>query len=549
MYVELEAFVSESELYNKKVADIKNDTTNPEELERRLEEERLRFKGTTRRYLPIAISYIKTKFNCDYSLYKVGKDVDANFKTIETNVSKTQTEVLAEMQQFVQIAIQNNFSDADKNKLNLAINVIMSYIDDTQVDTDKNKEFFLNHSKVVASSLALPVTQKLKSEVQLEQVQYNPYANNPITSSSLTSSNVVETNSKTMLDNPFAAIYNGTAEPTPTENIDQVGIDVPKVPVIDLTQPTIQNEAEEAINQLPTHDNTEEVVSQQSREENTQETVIQPVNNPVSQSNFVNNVNYNPTDSPKIGNMHESVLGPIISTAPNQAPVSNFKQGFNPKNPLAIQIVCALLIPVLVLLASFIVTKISALSFIISLLAGSPAVLSTTVSIVIIAVVCFILGKPIVMLAKSESQYIERFLVAPAAATYALYLLYGKIITALGLMDFELAIYYLAGSVFMFYYVTFLFVQAFVSTNTDEKPKVKWNIFEKIGVIYIVYFFIINALVSIAQVDFLDDFIELIYLTNTPIGQYIDDIFLIGSIFLPILIIGSRLIESKKVGE
>ena len=42
MFVELSTFLNEYELYNRRVADIKNEVTDQGELARRLEEERLK---------------------------------------------------------------------------------------------------------------------------------------------------------------------------------------------------------------------------------------------------------------------------------------------------------------------------------------------------------------------------------------------------------------------------------------------------------------------------------------------------------------------------
>ncbi len=587
MFVELSTFLNEYELYNRRVADIKNEVTDQGELARRLEEERLKFKGITRKYLPTAMSFIKEKFNCDYSLYKVGKDVDANFRTIETNISKTQSEINIEMQQFVQLAIQNNFSDEDKNKLNLAINVIMSYVDDTRVDEDKNKEFYLNHSKVVASSLELPISPKVKTEVQPVQVQYNPYANAPVNLNNAVSTNGVETNSKPMLDDPFAALYSGinnssttvstsetksSAFPTvvfPTQdesvtNTQTVGANnvmsnyrvpsisdvvTPIIPVVNTNNPMPGYQAPSVSNTVPN-------------------TVVNNTNNsmPNYQTSSGNNIvvpnipSFNTNIAmPNYQTPNNEMINPSIGVAPMMAPNNAVgrPQTTTDSKPegvaIVTKLVCAILIPLLSILAAVIYVKLNEIDAFSKTILKMPDMISKFATWAIIAIICFVLGKPVVALAKRNSKNVERFLVAPAVLSYAvyallLYLIEISVFEMSSSLNIKLVLYIGAGAIFYLYYVTFLFIQAFVANNSGNDFAVKWNIFEKLGFIFIFYVFMIPTIASIVPVEFLTEFVQLIQLTDTSVGEYMGTIMLCLSIGIPILITISRLIQKKKVG-
>ena len=96
MFANLELFLQEKEVYKSKVEELKNSIQDPQELNKKLEEETEKFKGRVRKYLSSAISTINTNFQCQYSIYKIGKDVDANFHVVETNVKKNRSEVIAD---------------------------------------------------------------------------------------------------------------------------------------------------------------------------------------------------------------------------------------------------------------------------------------------------------------------------------------------------------------------------------------------------------------------------------------------------------------------
>ena len=70
---------------------------NDESKDKRVKELNDKFRDKIRKYLPTCLNVINTNFGCQYSLYKVGKDFDASFKVIETNVKKTRDEVESEL--------------------------------------------------------------------------------------------------------------------------------------------------------------------------------------------------------------------------------------------------------------------------------------------------------------------------------------------------------------------------------------------------------------------------------------------------------------------
>jgi len=204
MFANLELFLQEKEVYKSKVEELKNSIQDPQELNKKLEEETEKFKGRVRKYLSSAISTINTNFQCQYSIYKIGKDVDANFHVVETNVKKNRSEVIADMEEFKKQAASLTLSNSQITKINVAMEVLLTYCDEEEGPIDETKENFLNNSKVVATSIIdKPKQTSALPPEQPSEPNFNPYANQPIDT---TPAPVQE---KKPLVDPFANIYGG----------------------------------------------------------------------------------------------------------------------------------------------------------------------------------------------------------------------------------------------------------------------------------------------------------------------------------------------------
>lgn len=142
-----------------------------------------KFRDKIRKYLPTCLNIINTNFGCQYSLYKVGKDFDAAFKVIETNVKKTRDEVEGELNYYRNMANYNSFNESTKEQIELACEILTTYVDDSY-GKDINKLAYLERAKAKTSSIISNVPRMSpealsNTEVQ-EEIQYNPYANQPV---------------------------------------------------------------------------------------------------------------------------------------------------------------------------------------------------------------------------------------------------------------------------------------------------------------------------------------------------------------------------------
>ena len=485
MFVDLDSFNSEKAQYNQRVADLKGRITDPAILARNLEEERLKFKGITRKFLSVAINVLKEIFNVDYSLYKIGRDVDANFKTIETTVQKTQTEIANELNVYIRQANSMNLDAATSNKLVIAIDIIMSYVDDVAVEEDDNKAFYLNHSKITASSLDLPVTKKENVVVQpTQEIQHNPYSNKPV---ELTNSQVVPQvqTSNEPLVNPFAGLYGESVNSNmPVQT--PLSSSVESAPVVSAADvfgaaaiaPTVTVASTVPVQQTSTY------VSPSIGQQNMVPQAPSYTQQGVSQSvQFVQ-----PTVSSGTNDISNQNLSIDV-----QQPAQKNNTVFLEKNVVVFQIISAFILPLLGFLAVFILQKIMDLQIVKDFLGNMPTTLQTMSSYIILITIFVIFGGPVLSLAKKKTRYLERFLVAPTLLSIPIMSLYMEYIPKF-INSFDMSLMFMAALLLYSPFITLLYISAFASLNTEKVETIKWNILEKLGMILVIYNFIIPTI-------------------------------------------------------
>lgn len=138
-----------------------------------------KFKDKVRKLLPSCLKIINEAFNCKFSIYKEGKDYDAGLKLVDTKVKKTKEEVASELDNYK--TMLNRPVDP---KLNLAIDIIKVYVDDTFYNVVSNSPYLnepvpnnsVNSNQVINNSNNINVTPVPSTT----EIQYNPYAGKPI---------------------------------------------------------------------------------------------------------------------------------------------------------------------------------------------------------------------------------------------------------------------------------------------------------------------------------------------------------------------------------
>lgn len=183
MFTDIKLFEIDKQKFFEELREI-NESGDPE-TEKKVIEINSKFKDKIRKYLPTCLNIINTNFNCKYSLYKVGKDYDASFRVIETNVKKEKSEVESELQNLKNSIDINSISANAIEQIDLAIEILTTYVDDST--TPKYVDPRLQSAKPVASSIINNVpmmsTERVEQrniEEQNSSIQYNPYADVPV---------------------------------------------------------------------------------------------------------------------------------------------------------------------------------------------------------------------------------------------------------------------------------------------------------------------------------------------------------------------------------
>lgn len=136
MFVDLNMFSSEKSVYLASVEEINNSTYADDIKKIKLAEAEAKYKNNIRKYLSVAINKINEIANGSFSLYKIGKDLDANFKVIEGKVRKSKQELVAEFNTYQ--SILPSLDEKKRKELLTAMNIIVDYSDDEQVNSDRD---------------------------------------------------------------------------------------------------------------------------------------------------------------------------------------------------------------------------------------------------------------------------------------------------------------------------------------------------------------------------------------------------------------------------
>lgn len=141
MYVDLEMFNQEKERYLSNILQIKNSNYDADILQIKLNEEETKYKNSIRKYLSASINKVNEIANGQFSLYKIGKDLDVNFKVIEGKIRKGKQEIIDEFNSMQNLVL--NLDEKNKKLTLIAMNVIIDYSDDIIVN--KDREIYLNN--------------------------------------------------------------------------------------------------------------------------------------------------------------------------------------------------------------------------------------------------------------------------------------------------------------------------------------------------------------------------------------------------------------------
>ena len=136
MYVDLSMFASDKNIYLSSVNEINNSNYADDIKKIKLAEAEAKYKNSIRKYLSVALNKINEISGDNFSLYKIGKDLDANFKVIEGKVRKSKQEIVTEFNKYQGLLPQ--LDEKRRKEFLTAMNIIVDYSDDAVVNSERD---------------------------------------------------------------------------------------------------------------------------------------------------------------------------------------------------------------------------------------------------------------------------------------------------------------------------------------------------------------------------------------------------------------------------
>ena len=154
MFADLELFKDERQKFYDSIREVNESNFTDKDV--RIRELNVKFRDDIRKYLPTCLNIINTNYNCHFSIYKTGKDYDANFNVIETSVKKTRGEIECELTNYRSLLNVTALSEREQSQLDLATEIILMYVDDP-TEPKKEPDPYLENAKPIASSIVTNV--------------------------------------------------------------------------------------------------------------------------------------------------------------------------------------------------------------------------------------------------------------------------------------------------------------------------------------------------------------------------------------------------------
>jgi len=543
--VELEQFKNEKNVYAEKLQEINASAKDDNEKLRNIHEATEAYKGQIRKLLPSALNVIKTLFQIEYSLYKVGKDFTSEFQVVETNVRKVQSEVITEMQELVNQTANMNLSPEQINQLNLSIELIITYVDEGEVDSVKEER--LENISVAKTSIIEPPKTEMApviSQPVTPEPTFNPYANNPIDVEEGFKS---PSYNKETYDNPFAALY---GDIQPQENTEQPLEQQPVASNRFLLNNDEEVKQPEQIQPQPGPPDLlapqpgifhaqpqQQVVQQPVQQQYPQQVVHQPMQQQYPQQ--VVQMPMPPPEQPQV--MEQSPqLQPLLPEERNWVGSSyevKSEKTFVPKLLVGLigLPVMTILITAIIAGGIFILGEYTNLLNWLTQTIGNEMYLIGILKVVIIFLSSVLSGLLIKYITK-KTDYMGKFVILPIvilialvlASSYLLQILFDDFVLTIDFKTSLISAYYLLWILVSMWSIIILLVRSFFTfcdRKESKSQKIRWNFLEKISILKISYVAIIPSIYIVLEI-----------LSINPFENIFNMIYGYNNIFLILLI-------------
>lgn len=227
-----------------------------------------------------------------------------------------------------------------------------------------------------------------------------------------------------------------------------------------------------------------------------------------------------------------------------------YKVSYDEVSLVPSQLLAVIVILVMLVITTFLGVNVLGSKAVARILLHLPSILASFTSFVLFVLLCYLTTIPVISMARKKTNSILRFLVVPSLLSLPALLGFLKISFEF-INSFKFLIFITGLVAFYSLYMGTLIVRGIIlNLNSENMDVVKWNICEKLGMVLVVYLFVIpfiRTLLLSFDITFFEGIYSILYFENVD-SNVLGIVLLVACIVISLAIIISRtLFSGRKV--
>lgn len=225
-----------------------------------------------------------------------------------------------------------------------------------------------------------------------------------------------------------------------------------------------------------------------------------------------------------------------------------YKVSYDEVSLVPSQLLAVIVILVMLVITTFLGVNVLGSKVVARILLHLPSILASFTSFVLFVLLCYLTTIPVISMARKKTNSILRFLVVPSLLSLPALLGFLKISFEF-INSFKFLIFMTGLVVFYSFYMGTLIVRGIIlNLNSENMDVVKWNICEKLGMVLVVYLFVIpfiRTLLLSFDITFFEGIYSTLYFENVD-SNVLGIVLLVACIVISLAIIISRTLSSGR---
>ena len=225
-----------------------------------------------------------------------------------------------------------------------------------------------------------------------------------------------------------------------------------------------------------------------------------------------------------------------------------YKVSYDEVSLVPSQLLAVIVILVMLVITTFLGVNVLGSKVVARILLHLPSILASFTSFVLFVLLCYLTTIPVISMARKKTNSILRFLVVPSLLSLPALLGFLKISFEF-INSFKFLIFMTGLVAFYSLYMGTLIVRGIIlNLNSENMDVVKWNICEKLGMVLVVYLFVIpfiRTLLLSFDITFFEGIYSILYFENVD-SNVLGIVLLVACIVISLAIIISRTLSSGR---